>query len=261
VYILNSEAIKNFYMTKYIHVTGGEYKCLLSDTLFPSMQAFNMETFDWEPIETSFPMPETSSCSTIASEYNSDPVRADTPDELHKQWNAAKPVPQTDPIFIFPSEETFPDLRPALTRSHLKILSRNGKTTNFRKLFSEHLQICEREIRVFNAHKLSKVRFLLERSKLIDLENCLARDYLEYRIQAPPSNPRPVVYKTARTLSWMREIDARILESYNRISMDPEELPSFRLMSDALSKLYASSISALVVRRAILFCKVLRITL
>lgn len=248
-YILNGNALKDYYQRSYLDNKEKEYKCLfkkMTDELFPKFLIFNVDILDWEPIK--LPL---SVC----------PVRADTPNDLHQHWSKANRVPQDDPVSVV-TESRYPEYQNVYDFEAFMLLTKKPINEKVKeKLIKTHIETCKRAISNFNEGQINLLNANLDSPEEYDLNedeqktstfshsSCYFSSFKE---------KRNCTFKIGdRYSSWISDIDKYILNIFNGREERNYRDTHLRLKLDAIIPFHAPLVATLILRRIIGLCKVL----
>ncbi len=263
-YILNSRLVRAAYEARYTKSTGGDFKFILPMEVslhFPEMKRLSLESLDWEPIEPYAP-----------------PPRADTPGELHRHWDSAKPVPQTRPIHVSPVVDPTDPLEAALadhshihTLGKIKVIARAEAQSNseLRKSVLGYIQECYNDIKTFISKSVESISRTLDDQFRRESNGSSAFYYDSIMLDSDRGSEAGLQHRFERSwhsrrefvaagvyAGWMAEVDKYVMDMYNEGTSEDMGGAFLRFRIDALAKVCAYSLATLLIRRLVGFCKV-----
>lgn len=244
-YVINGNALREYYQKQYTDIRGGEYKCILppsTDVYFPPLLILNIENLDWEPIK----LPQTAPT-----------IRADAPDALHQHWSNVNPIPQDSPVSVEPEDYLYPDYKYASNIENVTILSKKPFPKNISKIISEHFETSKNACLEYNKNQINIISAALD---------VLGEPMDSFELDDNIPDQHRCCYCTEkcqrnfnagnRIITYVAAIDKYILNIYNGNNKNSLSNSFLRAILQALIPTHSSIVATLILRRIIGLCKV-----
>lgn len=244
-YIINGNALKEYYQKQYLDDTEEDCKCIFKESIqnkFPKFIVFGLDTLEWEPIKLSL---------------TENPIRADTPDALHQHWSKSNRVPQDNPVSVI-QENQYINI---YDYEAFMLMSKRPLSEKLQeRIIKNHALNCYQNIARFNENQINLLYSNLEsQDDLININDedkkssiCHSSCCYSYNTEKRDSN----IVMDNKTPSWITDIDNYILNIINGKTSANFNDSYLRVKLEIIIQNHAPLIATLILRRIIGLCKV-----